>query len=775
MTRRITRRVAHSARKLASATRPVVPFESLEARRLLAAPQILTIPFTGPATTGNSIFVPIASNDADGDAVSYSVSIINSPSGASAAAEFMPQGNTFMRMDVQGFGTMTYQLFDNIAPETVRRIAGLSDSGFYDGLRIFRVVNDFVFQFGSPTNNGLSGPAAGLKPDFTFDDEFDPDGLFTGDGQLAMANSGKDTNSSQFFVTEGPQRFLDLNHTIFGQLVRGFNVRNAISDVDVNGQTPVQDIVVNSVRTVDVDTDGVLRFIADTAGAYTIRVTATDNSAAQEVATRDFTVNVDADSIDDPAVLLPFDTSYIVDSGQAINFDVPAADPEGDPLEYRVTLTGDTTGTAVVNQGDQTVTYTPGSGFTGLATILVEVRQEGATSRGSTNDPWDKQIVTIGVGDESASGSASNIQALQNVAFSNVPVATFSDLDPAGEADDWTALIDWGDGDVTSGTIVDGPNGSFIVLGSHEYDLVSSLPLLVTLTGDNGAKAEFLAQANVVPIATLINGTLQINGSSDDDTITLGDDGGVLQVVVNSRLLQFPRADVGIVEIFGAEGNDSIILDDNAPASRVFAGPGNDTVRGSMGNDEIFGQDGDDFLDGSGGNDLIDGGAGNDYLMGGTDIDYDQATQDAGRFDAATLLGGEGNDTLSGGLDANFLDGGPGDDLLNGSGSRDTLIGGAGNDTLRGWGNADLLQGGDDDDLLEGDSLDHPTRGGQANGGNDTLEGGPGNDAMFGFWGNDLFRGGPGADSMFGGDGEDTVDDFIEDEGDVLDSIENVL
>lgn len=746
--------------------------EALESRFLLAAPQILPAPFSGPASVGNSLFLPVATDDADGNAITYSVAVASSPAGANSAAEFLPQDNTFLQMNVTGFGTMTYQLFDNIAPETVRRIAGLANSGFYDGLQIFRVINNFVFQFGSPTNNGLSGPESGLKPDFIFDDEFDPDVLFAGDGQLAMANNGKDKNSSQFFVTEGDQRFLDLNHTIFGQLVRGFSVRDAISEVAVSGETPTTPIVVSSVRSFSSETDGVVRFITDTAGAYTLRITATDSSGAQETDTLDVNVTAVADTIDDPAILLPFDTSFVVDAGQPLVFDVPAADPEGDPLDYRLTLLGDTTGNVSVNEDEQTVTYTPGAGFTGTATVRVEVREEGATTRGSTSDPWDKQDVKVGVGDMSASGSANTVRALVNVPFANVPVASFTDLDTGGNAGDWTAQIDWGDGEVTSGTIVaNGPG--FDVLGSHEYELeADSLPLQVTLVGDNGANVELLGAVQVVPIASLVNGTLQINGSSGDDSITFGTDGDNRRVSVNGRVLNFPAADVDLIEIFGAEGDDNIALADNAPGTRIFAGGGNDSVRGGLDNDEIFGQDGDDQLDGFGDNDSMDGGTGNDYLMGGTDIDFSAAVMDAGLFDQDTLLGGDGNDTLSGGLDVNVLQGGEGNDVLNGSGSRDSLDGGAGNDMLRGWGNTDLLVGGADDDTLQGDSFDHPTRGGAANGGADTLEGGAGIDNMFGFFGNDLFRGGPGADLLFGGDGDDTTDEV--DEDDILDSIENV-
>ena len=134
---------------------------------------------------------------------------------------------------------MTFQLYDDVAPETARRISGLAEAGYYDGLSIFRVINDFVLQFGDPTENGQVSDPDPIRPrvEYSFDDEFDADFLFTGDGQLAMANSGKDTNSSQFFITEGPQRQLDGNFTLFGQLLRGFDVRDAISELPVGATT----------------------------------------------------------------------------------------------------------------------------------------------------------------------------------------------------------------------------------------------------------------------------------------------------------------------------------------------------------------------------------------------------------------------------------------------------------------------------------------------------------------------------------------------------------
>ena len=791
-----------SSRTVLSRAAAAVALEPLEGRRLLAAPSIADLPVTTDAAVGSSLYLPVQTSDADGDPLSdLSATVTTVPDGGSATAEVLPRSNRFLQMDVEGFGTMTYALFDNIAPETASRISGLADSGYYDGLQVFRVVDNFVFQFGSPYNNGRNVQLdadnnvvpGSQSPQFAaFDDEFDPETVFAGDGQLAMANSGKDSNQSQFFVTDGAQRSLDLNHTVFGQLVRGFDVRDAIQAVSVggsDGSTPDNAITVTRVRTVTDNADGVVRFIADTPGDYTLSVVATDDTGA--VTTRDYTVTAVADTapdgsgdFDDPPILLPLTKSLVADAGQAITFDVPATDVDGaalaytasfndvDPTQSPVTLDGPA-GTLTVDQDNATVTYTPAGGFTGPVEVYVYVAQ--TTGNASyVNSKFDKQLVNIGVGDQAASGTPATVAALQGQALTDVTVASFTDGDAGGRASDWTATVDWGDGTVSDAAVVaDGGNGQFRVVASHSYGTVAAdLPLRVMLAGNNGARLDLLGQVAVSATSALDGRTLTINGSSGADTIAFGRDGDTLTVDVNGTASTYAASDVDLVEIFAADGGDAVTLEQDAPNTRVFGGAGDDTLVGGYGNDELFGEDGDDSLDGSGGNDSIDGGSGDDYLMGGTDLDYDDATVTAGFFDRDTLLGGDGNDTLSGGRDANMLIGGDGDDLLNGSGSRDSLDGGAGNDRLRGYGNADSLVGGDGNDSLFGDNLDDPDRGGLDNAGDDTLEGGAGDDVLFGYFANDLFRGGTGADSLFGGDGIDTTDES--DPSDVLDSIENV-
>src|SRR5437660_12635930 len=126
---------------------------------------------------------------------------------------------------------MVFELFGDLAPDTVGRLSGLVKSGFFNGLTFHRVASGFVIQGGDPNGNGTGGPG------FTFSDEFNASALFGGNGQLAMANAGDDTNGSNFFVTIGNQRAsLDLNFTLYGQMDRGFNVLSAINAVPI---TPV--------------------------------------------------------------------------------------------------------------------------------------------------------------------------------------------------------------------------------------------------------------------------------------------------------------------------------------------------------------------------------------------------------------------------------------------------------------------------------------------------------------------------------------------------------
>ena len=119
-------------------------------------------------------------------------------------------------------GEFTIQLFPDKAPKTVNSFVFLARQGYFDGLTFHRVLQDFMAQGGDPTGTGSGGPG------YEFENE-DNDLTFDKAGVVAMANAGRDTNGSQFFITFGPTPHLDGGYTIFGQVIEGMDVVSAIT------------------------------------------------------------------------------------------------------------------------------------------------------------------------------------------------------------------------------------------------------------------------------------------------------------------------------------------------------------------------------------------------------------------------------------------------------------------------------------------------------------------------------------------------------------------
>jgi cyclophilin family peptidyl-prolyl cis-trans isomerase len=122
-------------------------------------------------------------------------------------------------------GTIELELFGEDAPATVGNFTKLAGEGYYDGLTFHRVIPDFMVQGGCPRGDGTGGPG------YTFEDEINDHTVVR--GALAMANSGPDTNGSQFFiVTADACPWLDGKHTVFGQVTSGMDVVDRISLVE---------------------------------------------------------------------------------------------------------------------------------------------------------------------------------------------------------------------------------------------------------------------------------------------------------------------------------------------------------------------------------------------------------------------------------------------------------------------------------------------------------------------------------------------------------------
>jgi len=121
-------------------------------------------------------------------------------------------------------GKIKLELFDDKTPKTCANFEKLANSGFYDGLTFHRVIEDFMIQGGCPLGDGTGGPG------YEFEDEFHPDLTHKGPGILSMANSGPNTNGSQFFITHVPCPWLDGKHTVFGRVFKGQNIVDRIQE-----------------------------------------------------------------------------------------------------------------------------------------------------------------------------------------------------------------------------------------------------------------------------------------------------------------------------------------------------------------------------------------------------------------------------------------------------------------------------------------------------------------------------------------------------------------
>jgi len=139
-------------------------------------------------------------------------------------------------------GVIVFELFDDDAPETVANFKKLASEGFYDGLTFHRIIKDFMIQGGCPTGTGTGGPG------YQFDDEINDHKVVR--GALAMANSGPNTNGSQFFiVTTDSAPWLDGKHTVFGEVTGGMDVIDRIEGVPTMGaDRPVEPIIIASIE-----------------------------------------------------------------------------------------------------------------------------------------------------------------------------------------------------------------------------------------------------------------------------------------------------------------------------------------------------------------------------------------------------------------------------------------------------------------------------------------------------------------------------------------------
>ncbi len=139
-------------------------------------------------------------------------------------------------------GDIFADLYAKEAPKTVENFVTLAKKGFYDGIIFHRVIPDFMIQTGDPMGNGTGGPG------YQFADEFSPNLKHDKTGVLSMANSGPNTNGSQFFITEVPTPHLNNRHSVFGQVTQGIDVVKSMAAAprDANDR-PLKEIKMTKV------------------------------------------------------------------------------------------------------------------------------------------------------------------------------------------------------------------------------------------------------------------------------------------------------------------------------------------------------------------------------------------------------------------------------------------------------------------------------------------------------------------------------------------------
>jgi cyclophilin family peptidyl-prolyl cis-trans isomerase len=146
----------------------------------------------------------------------------------------------FATVKLENGGEFVIQLYPDKAPVTVNSFVFLANQGYFDGVTFHRVLDGFMAQTGDPTGTGRGGPG------YSFENE-DSDLRFDREGVVAMANAGRDTNGSQFFITFAPADFLNGDYTIFGQVIEGMDAVNAITRRDPMENPPFSGDVIESI------------------------------------------------------------------------------------------------------------------------------------------------------------------------------------------------------------------------------------------------------------------------------------------------------------------------------------------------------------------------------------------------------------------------------------------------------------------------------------------------------------------------------------------------
>jgi len=479
---------------------------------------------------GKSLIIPITATVTNGRALTYTVT-----GSTNAMALVLHTNNPFWKLNVAqacasnapgafqtpfrgslttvtNVGDMTFMLFPEYAPNTVAIFQGLSAAGFFNSNTLFhRVITNFMIQGGDPFTNGTGGLV------FQYNDEFNPQAVFSGQGQLALANSGRNMDGSQFFVTIGPYRSGDFDYTLFGQLLRGFDVlTNLISTaVDTNNRPLVNEIITQAALVPDTS-DTVLTLIATNRAHITNLVTVVASDGAGGWATNRFTaVSItDSNSNGQPFLYGNTVTNLVAPVNKTLTNVISAVGLDGEELYWAVQTLDNQSATNAVITGNyfneilRTLAYDvintngqlqffvkPTNNYAGPVAIYLGVR--------SSSSSYDYQKFTFIFGDTPIVGRAAAVAAQPASQFTNLLLATFTNGVAGSAVTNFTASIQWGDDRISAGTITTNAAKWKQVVGAHVYTNAGNFPVYVTIQSGLGATAVVSNTISVPPPLSL--------------------------------------------------------------------------------------------------------------------------------------------------------------------------------------------------------------------------------------------------------------------------------
>ena len=577
------------------AARRRLQLEPLEQRRVLS---VTINPITGPdsggvfdVSAGKDLYVPVVGSD-QGLPITY-----NASSSDPNVQVSVLTGNPTLQFSVSGTdvngaafsGTMTFQLFENIAPQTVQGIINQVNAGLYDGSSFYRMETSPTFQL---IQGGIE-MTSGKSDTTVLPDEFNVDATFNSSGLLAMANAGLGTATSEFFVTapnrplaDDPQA-LNFGYTIFGQLITGQDIYDKILNVPTTSSNGIHfannAVTITSASIITDFQDAVLQISEPNGYTGTSTITVTGLGSDSSVGQQSFVVSVaaPATSQSSPLLLDPV-INRTTSENQPVSFQISASDFYGDPPTFTVTGADSFNATPAnvtvqvtpVSNGVATVTLTPANGFTGTISLV-------AHAEDSTASLHDAQAFRLTV---SANFAVSSVTGPIN--SSNETNTSASGTGTVG--DTISAVASDGTNSTAAHTTTVDANGNWSISGIDVSSLADgTITYTVNDTTNAASGSKTSTKDTVAPavsITSVTNPITQANQTSASASGT-GEVGATISLVASDGT-NLTTAKTTTVDANGNWSISSINLSSLADGAITFSATATDAV-GNMAPDEM--------------------------------------------------------------------------------------------------------------------------------------------------------------------------------------------